>query len=72
MIALRKLLALLLAVLLLSGCAAVPVETEPPETTEAPTVAPETEPKSTRKIVGYTPDDEPIYEDQIVIPVPFY
>ena len=68
----RKLLALLLAVLLLSGCAAVPVETEPPETTEAPTVAPETEPKSTRKIVGYTPDDEPIYEDQIVIPEPFY
>lgn len=72
MIALRKLLALFLSALLLSGCAAVPAETELPETTEEPTVAPETETKSTRKIVGYTPDDEPIYEDQIVIPEPFY
>lgn len=47
MIALRKLLALLLAVLLLSGCAAAPAETEPPENTAAPTTVPITEPPTT-------------------------
>ena len=43
----RKLLALFLAVLLLSGCAAVPVVTEPPETTVAPLTQPITEPPTT-------------------------
>lgn len=72
MIALKKLLTLFLAVLLLSGCAAAPAETEPPETTAAPTTVPITEPESTRKIAGYLPNGEPYYEDQIFIPEPFY
>jgi hypothetical protein len=72
MIALRKLLALLLAVLLLSGCAAVPAEAELPPTTAAPTAVPITEPESTRKIAGYLPNGEPYYEDQIFVPEPFY
>jgi len=43
---LRKILALFLAALLLSGCAATPVETEPPETTVAQTTVPLTEPST--------------------------
>jgi hypothetical protein len=71
MIALRKLLTLLLAVLLLCGCSAVSPATEPPETTasvitEPPTIAN----KPIRKIVDYDPDGDPIYEDELVIPEP--
>lgn len=75
MIALRKLLALLLAVLLLCGCSAVSPATEPPETTAAMVTNPVTEPPTAaheppRKIVAYDPDGDPIYEDELVIPEP--
>ena len=73
MVALRKILALLLAALLLCGCSATPPETKPQETTAAPLTEPvTTDPEPARKIVGYLPNGEPVYEDQIVVPETFY
>lgn len=87
MIAVKKCLALLIAIPLLIGCSVAPVETEPPKITIAPTTMLETEPLTTtapvttppttnssptRKIAGYLPNGEPVYEDQIVVPEPYY
>lgn len=56
----RKILALLLAVLLLSGCATAPFETEPPESVATSVIMPITEPPTTAP--PETSEPEPDWE----------